>query len=196
MELFKKVFRPAFIKKLFACNSLYMITSFNLNAKDNDELTSSFSTETIYMRHLLLLLLKSQMCRWLCACYMCSQPWFKSQLEVLAACYTPSPSLMFLFLCLKFYVCVIIVFCCSVCRQVFNDPIHGHVELHPLLVKIIDTPQFQRLRNIKQLGATYLVFPGASHNRFEHCIGYVFVILVGFIKTHHEPTWLCCLMHL
>ncbi|XP_049342344.1 deoxynucleoside triphosphate triphosphohydrolase SAMHD1 isoform X1 [Astyanax mexicanus] len=55
--------------------------------------------------------------------------------------------------------------------KVFNDPIHGHIELHPLLVRIIDTPQFQRLRNIKQLGGTYLVFPGASHNRFEHSIG-------------------------
>uniref|UniRef100_A0AAQ5ZFC7 Deoxynucleoside triphosphate triphosphohydrolase SAMHD1 n=1 Tax=Amphiprion ocellaris TaxID=80972 RepID=A0AAQ5ZFC7_AMPOC len=56
-------------------------------------------------------------------------------------------------------------------NKVFNDPIHGHVELHPLLIKIIDTPQFQRLRNLKQLGGTYFVFPGASHNRFEHSIG-------------------------
>ncbi|XP_033825777.1 deoxynucleoside triphosphate triphosphohydrolase SAMHD1 [Periophthalmus magnuspinnatus] len=56
-------------------------------------------------------------------------------------------------------------------NKVFNDPIHGHVELHPLLIKIIDTPQFQRLRHIKQLGGTYFVFPGASHNRFEHSIG-------------------------
>uniref|UniRef100_A0A3B3C9A9 SAM and HD domain containing deoxynucleoside triphosphate triphosphohydrolase 1 n=1 Tax=Oryzias melastigma TaxID=30732 RepID=A0A3B3C9A9_ORYME len=55
--------------------------------------------------------------------------------------------------------------------QVFNDSVHGHVELHPFLVKIIDTPQFQRLRNIKQLGGGYLVYPGASHNRFEHSIG-------------------------
>ncbi|KAL6483241.1 hypothetical protein MHYP_G00081130 [Metynnis hypsauchen] len=55
--------------------------------------------------------------------------------------------------------------------KVFNDPIHGHIELHPLLVCIIDTPQFQRLRHIKQLGGTYLVFPGASHNRFEHSVG-------------------------
>jgi HD superfamily phosphohydrolase len=39
------------------------------------------------------------------------------------------------------------------------------------LIKIIDTPQFQRLRDIKQLGCTYRVFPGASHNRFEHAIG-------------------------
>ncbi|KAL9975396.1 hypothetical protein ACROYT_G012553 [Oculina patagonica] len=56
-------------------------------------------------------------------------------------------------------------------HKVFNDSIHGHIEVHPLCVKIIDTPQFQRLRNIKQLGGCYHVFPGASHNRFEHCIG-------------------------
>lgn len=55
--------------------------------------------------------------------------------------------------------------------QVFNDPIHGHIEFHPLLIRIIDTPQFQRLRYIKQLGGGYYVFPGASHNRFEHSLG-------------------------
>lgn len=55
--------------------------------------------------------------------------------------------------------------------KVINDPIHGHIELHPLLIRIIDTPQFQRLRYVKQLGGTYYVFPGASHNRFEHSLG-------------------------
>ncbi|XP_038069887.1 deoxynucleoside triphosphate triphosphohydrolase SAMHD1-like isoform X2 [Patiria miniata] len=55
--------------------------------------------------------------------------------------------------------------------KVFNDPIHGHIEVHPLCVQIIDTPQFQRLRYIKQLGCSYLVFPGAAHNRFEHSLG-------------------------
>ncbi|KAF5899115.1 deoxynucleoside triphosphate triphosphohydrolase SAMHD1-like isoform X1, partial [Clarias magur] len=55
--------------------------------------------------------------------------------------------------------------------KIFNDSVHGHIELHPLLVEIIDTPEFQRLRNIKQLGGGYFVFPGASHNRFEHSIG-------------------------
>uniref|UniRef100_A0A8C5CT25 HD domain-containing protein n=1 Tax=Gadus morhua TaxID=8049 RepID=A0A8C5CT25_GADMO len=63
----------------------------------------------------------------------------------------------------------------EVAYKVFNDPIHGHIELHPLLVKIIDTPQFQRLRNIKQLGGAYYVFPGASHNRFEHSIGVAYL---------------------
>ncbi|XP_053173945.1 deoxynucleoside triphosphate triphosphohydrolase SAMHD1-like [Scomber japonicus] len=69
--------------------------------------------------------------------------------------------------------------------KVFNDSIHGHVELHPLLVKIIDTPQFQRLRNIKQLGGGYFVFPGASHNRFEHSIGVAYLAgeLVRNLKT-------------
>uniref|UniRef100_A0A3B3ZB65 HD/PDEase domain-containing protein n=1 Tax=Periophthalmus magnuspinnatus TaxID=409849 RepID=A0A3B3ZB65_9GOBI len=58
-----------------------------------------------------------------------------------------------------------------VLHQVFNDPIHGHMEFHPFLVKIIDTPQFQRLRYLKQLGGAYFVYPGASHNRFEHSLG-------------------------
>ncbi|XP_075237561.1 SAM and HD domain containing deoxynucleoside triphosphate triphosphohydrolase falten isoform X2 [Lycorma delicatula] len=55
--------------------------------------------------------------------------------------------------------------------KVFNDCVHGHIRLHPLCVKIIDTPEFQRLRNIKQLGTTYLVYPGACNNRFEHSLG-------------------------
>ncbi|KAJ2777778.1 hypothetical protein H4R18_004973 [Coemansia javaensis] len=52
-----------------------------------------------------------------------------------------------------------------------NDPIHGYISLTEDMVQCIDTPQFQRLRHLKQLGTGYFVFPGASHNRFEHCIG-------------------------
>lgn len=55
--------------------------------------------------------------------------------------------------------------------KIFQDDIHGPIEICDLGVKIIDTPEFQRLRNIKQLGSAYLVFPSASHNRFEHSIG-------------------------
>ena len=51
------------------------------------------------------------------------------------------------------------------------DPIHGYIELPHTCIKIIDTKYFQQLRYKKQLGAAYYVFPGASHNRFEHSIG-------------------------
>ncbi|KAG9095859.1 hypothetical protein FRC06_009342 [Ceratobasidium sp. 370] len=53
----------------------------------------------------------------------------------------------------------------------FKDPVHDYIEIPPYLSCIVDTPQFQRLRELKQLGAAYYVFPGASHNRFEHCLG-------------------------
>ena len=55
--------------------------------------------------------------------------------------------------------------------KIFRDPIHGSITLNRPLVSIIDTIQFQRLRYIKQLGASYWVYPGACHNRFEHSIG-------------------------
>ncbi|KAL5475489.1 hypothetical protein EMCRGX_G025309 [Ephydatia muelleri] len=58
---------------------------------------------------------------------------------------------------------------------IFNDPIYGLMELDSLLVAIINTPEFDRLRYIKQLGGNYYVYPGASHNRFEHCIGVSFL---------------------
>ena len=51
------------------------------------------------------------------------------------------------------------------------DIIHGNILLCPIAKKIIDTIEFQRLRNIKQLGCCYLVFPSAVHTRFEHSIG-------------------------
>nr|XP_034335733.1 deoxynucleoside triphosphate triphosphohydrolase SAMHD1 isoform X1 [Crassostrea gigas] len=55
--------------------------------------------------------------------------------------------------------------------KIINDPIWGPIELHPLCIRIIDTPQFQRLRYIKQLGGISFVYPGACHCRFEHSIG-------------------------
>lgn len=56
-------------------------------------------------------------------------------------------------------------------NKIFNDCIHGHIELSWLSCKIIDTPQFQRLRDISQLGGVYYVFGCAASKRFEHSIG-------------------------
>lgn len=40
--------------------------------------------------------------------------------------------------------------------KVFNDPVHGHIQLHPLCVSIVDTCQYQRLRKLAQLGPAYV----------------------------------------
>ena len=51
------------------------------------------------------------------------------------------------------------------------DPIYGYIELEDYLLNIIDTQEFQRLRDIKQLGCASYVFPSAIHTRFEHSLG-------------------------
>jgi len=52
-----------------------------------------------------------------------------------------------------------------------SDPLHGYIKLGELAENLIDTPQMQRLRWIKQLGLANLVYPGANHTRFEHSLG-------------------------
>ncbi|XP_061184134.1 deoxynucleoside triphosphate triphosphohydrolase SAMHD1-like isoform X2 [Saccostrea echinata] len=68
--------------------------------------------------------------------------------------------------------------------KIFNDPIWGPIKMNPVCVKIIDTPEFQRLRFIKQLGGCSFVYPGACHTRFEHSIGtsYLAGLLVRTLK--------------
>ena len=51
------------------------------------------------------------------------------------------------------------------------DLLHGYIEIDSEAIKIIDCKEFQRLRNIKQLGVVHLVFPSATHTRFEHSLG-------------------------
>ncbi len=57
--------------------------------------------------------------------------------------------------------------------SVIRDPVHGDVHLTAEELSLVDTPEFQRLRGVRQLGTTYLVYPGATHTRFEHSIGSV-----------------------
>lgn len=54
---------------------------------------------------------------------------------------------------------------------VVRDAVHGNITLNPLEERIMDTPEFQRLRRIRQLALTHLVYPGAMHTRFEHSLG-------------------------
>ncbi len=55
--------------------------------------------------------------------------------------------------------------------KVIRDPIHDYIELDELALSLVDSPQVQRLRRIRQLGFSNLVYPGANHTRFEHSLG-------------------------
>jgi putative nucleotidyltransferase with HDIG domain len=55
--------------------------------------------------------------------------------------------------------------------MMIKDEIHGTLEFDQLEERIIDTPAFQRLRRIRQMSVTNLVYPGANHTRFEHSLG-------------------------
>lgn len=57
--------------------------------------------------------------------------------------------------------------------KIITDPVHGDVRITELERMLVDSPPFQRLRRVKQLGATHLVYPGATHTRFSHSLGTV-----------------------
>src|SRR6266498_3454218 len=52
-----------------------------------------------------------------------------------------------------------------------RDPIHVFIRLDSFERKVLDSRPFQRLRHITQLALTYLLYPGATHKRFEHSLG-------------------------
>jgi uncharacterized protein len=56
-------------------------------------------------------------------------------------------------------------------QRLLRDAVHGDIELDSLELALVDTPEFQRLRGIKQLGTASLVYPSAVHTRFEHSLG-------------------------
>jgi HD superfamily phosphohydrolase len=55
--------------------------------------------------------------------------------------------------------------------EVVRDPLWNNIRLEAEALAIIDTPAFQRLRYVRQLGHAFLVYPGATHTRFEHALG-------------------------
>ena len=52
-----------------------------------------------------------------------------------------------------------------------RDPVHGFIYFNEIEMKIVNTSVFQRLRYIRQLAFTHLVYPGAEHSRFAHSMG-------------------------
>lgn len=55
--------------------------------------------------------------------------------------------------------------------KLIRDPLWDTIRLDPTAVRIVDTAEFQRLRYIRQLGLAHLVYPGATHTRFDHALG-------------------------
>ncbi len=61
--------------------------------------------------------------------------------------------------------------------KIFNDPVYGFINIpDESIFDILETPYFQRLRNIKQLGMSHLVYPGALHTRFHHAMGAMYLM--------------------
>jgi HD superfamily phosphohydrolase len=58
-------------------------------------------------------------------------------------------------------------------EKVIRDPLYGFISLEndELALKLIDTPEFQRLKHIRQLGVSFVTYPGANHTRFSHSLG-------------------------
>jgi uncharacterized protein len=55
--------------------------------------------------------------------------------------------------------------------EILRDPVWNNIRVDDLTLELVDTDVFQRLRYVRQLGWTYLVYPGATHSRFEHALG-------------------------
>jgi HD superfamily phosphohydrolase len=81
-----------------------------------------------------------------------------------------------------------------------RDSVHGNLQLDDFEIKLVDTSQIQRLRRIKQLGFTSLIYPGANHSRFEHSIGTMYLAsrLAEHLNLDNEKKRIlrtCALLH-
>lgn len=91
-------------------------------------------------------------------------------------------------------------------RKIINDPVYGFINVPgDFIYDIIEHPWVQRLRNIKQLGLTSFVYPGATHTRFQHALGALH-LMDSAIQTlrskgvrisdeEEEATYLAILLH-
>jgi uncharacterized protein len=91
-------------------------------------------------------------------------------------------------------------------RKIINDPVYGFISIpEDFVFDLIEHPWFQRLRNIKQLGLTSFVYPGANHSRFQHGLGALHLMDMAIntlrskgvliSKEEEEATFIAILLH-
>jgi len=91
-------------------------------------------------------------------------------------------------------------------NKIVNDPVYGFITISAgIIAKIIDSPYVQRLHRIRQLGLSYLVYPGATHTRFGHTLGTMHLLQQAMHILEHkevdispeekEATLLAILLH-
>lgn len=77
-------------------------------------------------------------------------------------------------------------------EKVFRDPVHDYIHIrHKLILDLIDTKEFQRLRRIKQLGTAQYIFHGAEHSRFSHSLGVYEITrkIVDMFERNYPDEW-------
>lgn len=75
-------------------------------------------------------------------------------------------------------------------EYVFRDPVHGNVSVtDPTVFALIQSPEFQRLRRIRQLGTSFISYPGAEHTRFAHSLGVYHLMnrVLKHLEEHGAP---------
>ncbi len=72
--------------------------------------------------------------------------------------------------------------------KIIKDPVHGYIDVTPCALELLDSPVLQRLRYIRQLGFSFLVYPGAHHTRFEHSLGTLYLanVMARQLGLHEE----------
>lgn len=91
-------------------------------------------------------------------------------------------------------------------RKIINDPVYGFITIdQPLVFDVIQHPFFQRLRHIRQLGLTDMVYPGALHTRFHHALGAMHLMMnalsvlagkgIDISPEEREATLIAILLH-
>ena len=74
-------------------------------------------------------------------------------------------------------------------RKIINDPVHGFIIIPTdFIFDLLEHPYMQRLRRIKQLGLTSFVYPGATHTRFQHALGAVYLMGLAIENIRQKGT--------